>query len=111
MVLLYTRIESEIPKTAVQRDEVVIAELSFTADDFELSTPGRALEPLEFSMIMSFAERQLQPRKSALRGWGTRRDRQRLRDLYALEDPRTPRSLSDAVSWPNGLYHLEDERE
>ena len=44
MFLRFKRIESEIPKMGVWRDGYLIAELSFTPSDYELSTPGRSLE-------------------------------------------------------------------
>jgi hypothetical protein len=49
--------------------------------------------------------------QSAIQGWKTRKDRQQLRALYALEDPRGPYyAPTDAVSWLDGLYRLVDLR-
>jgi hypothetical protein len=114
MFLRFTWIGCEVRKVAVSGpDGVVIAELSFTPDDYELSTT-RTLESWEFSGIEVYAEDRLRPRKSALKAVKTRRDRLQLRALYALEDGRTEpfvaRNPDDSVSFFERLYGLEDPR-
>jgi len=119
MVMSFKGIAGEIPKIGVWRcgveDDVLIAELTFTSEDFKISpTPGRSIEPQELRSIGAYAEMRLRPRKTALKGWKTRRTCQQLRALYALEDPReASRALTgmdDSGSFLELLYSLTDSR-